>query len=70
MPKYSLKSQTVLFNPLMLSDATAPGQSGFGSDGNEGVLRIPQSSSITGGSPSDGFVSYPGYSLWEFYPSA
>ena len=43
----------VLFNPL----------SGPGSDGNEGVLRIPQSSSITGTSPSDCSVSYPGHSL-------
>ena len=31
-----------------LSGATTPGQSGPGSDGNEGVLRIPQNSSITG----------------------
>ena len=34
------------------------------SDGNEGVLRIPQSSSISGSSPSDCLVSYPGH-LWE-----
>ena len=31
-----------------LSGATTLGQSGPGSDGNEGVLRIPQSSSIAG----------------------
>ena len=45
----------VLFNPYIgpLSGATTPGQSGPGSDGNEGVLRIPQSSSIAGTSPSD-----------------
>ena len=30
-----------------LSGATDPGQSGPGIDGNEGVLCIPQSSSIT-----------------------
>ena len=41
-----------------LSDATTPGQSGPGSNGNEGVLRIPQSPSITGTSPSDCLVSY------------
>ena len=37
----------VLFNPLIgpISCATTPGQSGPGSDGNKGVLRIPQSSS-------------------------
>ena len=36
---------------------------GPGSDGNVGVLRIPQSSSIAGTSPSDCLVSYPGHSL-------
>ena len=36
-----------------ISDATTPGQSGPGSDANEGVVRIPQSFSITGASPSD-----------------
>ena len=41
-----------------LSGATILGQSGSGSDGNEGVLHIPQSFSITGTSPSDCFVSY------------
>ena len=54
-----------------LSGATTPGQSGPGSDGNEGVLRIPQSSSTVGTSPSDSLVSYPGHSLWGgSYPSA
>ena len=38
--------------------------------GNKGVLYIPQSSSITGASPSDCFVLYPGHSLGESYPSA
>ena len=46
-----------------LSGATTPGQSGPGDDGNEGVLCIPQSSSITGTSPSDCLVSYPGHTL-------
>ena len=45
------------------SGATTPGQSGPGSDGNEGVLHIPQSSSTAGTSPSDCLVSYPGHSL-------
>ena len=54
-----------------LSGATTSGQSGPGSNGNEGVLCIPQSSSITGTSPSDCLVSYPGHSLGgESYPSA
>ena len=56
----------VLSNPLIgpLSGATTLGQSGPGSDGNEGVLRIPQSSSIAGTSPSDYLVSYPGHSFF------
>ena len=41
-----------------LSGATTPGQSEPGSDVNEGVLCIPQSSSITGTSLSDCLVSY------------
>ena len=40
-----------------LSGATTPGQSELGSDGNEGVLRIPPSSSIAGTSPFDYLVS-------------
>ena len=52
------------------SGATTPGQSGPGSDGNEGVLRIPQSSSTAGTSPSDCLVSYPGHSLGGSYPSS
>ena len=38
---------------MNLSGATSLGQSGPGSDGNEGVLRVPQSVSITGTMPSD-----------------
>ena len=41
-----------------LSGATTPGQSGPGSDGNEGVPRISQSSSITGTMSSECLVSY------------
>ena len=40
------------------------GQREPGSNGNEGVLNIPQSSSITRASPSDCVVSYPGH-LWK-----
>ena len=36
---------------------------GPGSDANERLLRIPQSSSLTGTSPSDCLVSYTGHSL-------
>ena len=51
-----------------LSGATILGQSGPGSNGNEGVLRILQSLSITGASPSDCLVSYPGHSFGEVLP--
>ena len=37
--------------------AITPGQSRPGSDGNDGVLHIPQSSSIIGTLPSDSFIS-------------
>ena len=50
------------------SGATTAGQTGPGSDGNEGVLHILQSSSITGTSPSDCLVSYPEYSLGVVLP--
>ena len=51
-----------------LSVATTPSQSGPGSNGNEGVLCIPQGPSITGTSPSDCLVSYPGHSLGVVLP--
>ena len=55
---------------MALSGSTSPGQSGPGSNGNEEVIRIPQSPSITGTSPSDSFVSYPGHSMrGGSYPS-
>ena len=53
-----------------LSGATTPGQSELGSDSNKGILRIPQSSSITGTSPSNCLVSYLGHSFGGTYPSA
>ena len=56
---------------MTLSGAIAPGQNGPGSDGNDGVLCILQSSNVTGTSPSDCLVSYPGHWLEEgSYPSA
>ena len=42
----------------------------LGANGDEGVLHISQSSRITGTSPSDCLVSYPGHSLLGPYPSA
>ena len=82
-----LNDQTVLFQTIRfsiiiqfnsiwpinrtLSGVTTPSQNGPESDGNKGVLRLPQSSSITGTSPSDCLVSYPGHSLGGgSYPSA
>ena len=48
--QFSIDMQFSFIQPLdrVLSGATIPGQSGPGSDGNEGVFRIPQSPSITG----------------------
>ena len=45
-----------------LSGATTLDQNEPRSSGNEGVFPTPQSSSITGTSPWDCFVSYPGHS--------
>ena len=80
------KSQKVLFQTFLisissefsfiwaidrtLSGATTLGLSEPGSDGNKGVLRLPQSSSITGTSPSDCLVSYPLVGWGEFHPPA
>ena len=47
-----------------------PGQSGPGSNGNEGVLCIPQIPSITGTPPSDCLMLYLGHSLGGSCPSA
>ena len=65
--KFSINTQFTLIWPIdrALSGATTLGQCGPGSDGNKGVLHITQSSSITGTSPSDCLMSYPGYPLWE-----
>ena len=53
-----------------LSGATSLSLSRSGSNGNKGVLHIPQSSRITGASSLD-LVSYPGHSLGGgSYPSA
>ena len=54
---------------MALSGATTPGQSGSGSNGNEEMLCILKRSSITGTSPSDRLVSYPGHTLEGSYPS-
>ena len=60
----------VLFNPLIeaLSGATTLGQRGPGSNGNERVLCIPQSSSITGHLLGEG--SYPSAEKQSVYSTA
>ena len=55
--QFSIRTHFSSIWPIDLLGATTPGQSGTGSDLNEGVLRIPQSSSITIASPSDCIVS-------------
>ena len=49
---------------VSLTGTTTPDQSGPESNGNERVLHISQKCK-TGTSPSDSFMSYPGYSLAE-----
>ena len=56
-----------LINRTLLN-ATTSGQSGPGSNGNERVFHIPQSSSITEASPSVCLVSYPRHSLGGVLP--
>ena len=51
-----------------LSGATTPGESRPGSDGNEVIVCISQSCSITGILPSDCLVSYTGHSLGVVLP--
>ena len=58
-----------------LSGTTTQGQSGPRSNGNEGVVLVPQSSSITGASPSDCSMLYHEHSsvvvvIGGSYPSA
>ena len=52
----------------VLSGTSIPGQSGPGSDSNERVHHIPQTSSSTGISPSDCLVSYTGLPLGGLTP--
>ena len=53
-----------------LSGATTLGQSGPGSNNNEGELHIPQSGSITGAFSSDCLMLYPGHLLGKSYSFA
>ena len=57
-----MSNSSILSIDRTLSGATTPGQSGPGSDVNEEVLYVHQSSR-TEASPSDISTSYPGHSL-------
>ena len=62
--------QVLLFKPYnyiwaidrTLTSTTIPAQSGLGSNGNEDILYIPQSSR-TGASASHSLLSYPGHTV-------
>ena len=64
----SMQFSSILPTDRTLSGAATLGQSGPGRDANDGVLHIPQSSSITGTSPSDCLVSNTGHSLKGVLP--
>ena len=68
----SISTQFISILPIdrTLSGANTQGKSGPRRDGNEVVPCIPQASSFTGTSPSDGLVSYLGHSCGKSYPSA
>ena len=70
--QFSISTQFSSIWPIdrSLSDAITLGLSGHGSDGNVGVLRIPQNSSITGTLPSGCLASYQYTRLGGSYPSA
>ena len=62
-------SKRVPFQTIQFTIRTLPGQSGPGSDGNEGVLCIFLSSSFTGTSPSYCLASYLEHTLgWGLNP--
>ena len=66
-----MSNSSILSINRTLSGATSQDESEPWSNDNEGVLHIPQSSNITGGSLSDCLVSYVGHSLEAgFYLSA
>ena len=64
----SVKLSSIWLIDMTLSGPNNSGLSEPGSEGKEEVLRIPQSFSVTGASPSDCLVSYPGYSVGGLTP--
>ena len=69
--QFSISTQFSFLLPIdtTLLTATFPSLMESGNDGSEGVLCIPQISSITETSPSECLVSYPGHFLEGSYPS-
>ena len=63
--KFSISTEFTSILPIHrdLSVATIPGHRGPGSNGDEGLLLIPQISNMTGNSPSDCLASYLGHLL-------
>ena len=55
---FSLNVKQFYLTHRNLSGTTTPSQSQPESDGSEGVLCVPQSSNVTGVSPSDCLMSY------------
>ena len=64
---FSLNIEQLYLTHMTLLGDTTMDQSELGSNGNEGVLFIPQSSSATRASPTDCLVSYSMHSLGESY---
>ena len=62
-------SISTLYGSIDPSDATTSSQNEPGSNSNKGTLCIPQNSNITGTTPLDCLVSYPGHSLGGSYLS-
>ena len=71
MSNYTVSTSNCSIRPInkTLSDSTIPGRNKPERNCNEGVLRIIQSSSITGSSPSHCSVPYQAHALGEAYPS-
>ena len=68
--QFNISTQITCIWPIVrtLSGVTTPSQSGPGSDGNKGVLHIPQSSFINGASSSDCLVTYNQDTHWGSLP--
>ena len=63
--QFSICTQFSSIWPIERTGATTPGKSGSRSDGNERILCIPQSSSITNTTPLDCLVLYMENGEWD-----